>query len=891
LHGVPTSSFVWRNIIPELADNNRVIVPDLINFGLSDKTEEPLDFVEHGQLLNEFIESLDLNNITFVGHDWGGPISLTYAVNNQNNVEALAFFESPVVPLPNVATLQSLPGGFFETFIDPANSETNIVDNNLFIEGYLFNPEFGAIAETPTDLEQVIYGEPFLNAEDREQLLTFPLELPILDTTGHPFFDPDGVGGLPPNPVPNIETFVGFANYLAATDVPKLLIYGTPGFTPPELVLSLAESFPGFQLEQVGDAENPAFHFLQEDVPEQLSGVLGEWIDTEVNLPTEGPTVETRLQITVENLAPDNGVVIAPSWFAFHDGSFDLFDLGGTASPALELLAEDGISALEAQIPGVLEDAVALGLNLDIIQPGLQAIFDAGVDLSQIQPPNNTLAGLFLESPAGINGGIQAIGIGDNRVAPFFFTQNPGETVSTTVTLDDNVANNRFFSYAAMLFPTNDGFIANDEAIEIFDEAGNFIGADFVVFGSEALDAGTEVNDEDPSNLLYTFEAAGNSVDENGTIQPFPGFIAPGEGGALDFEINGERVFANADFTAPDYQIARITVSLLNSPVKINSTLDGSQEVAPGDPIARGTSVLTLNETDDGLIYSLTVTGLDFGANGLIAGGAQTQDTSDDVTRLHIHNAARGVNGDVVFSLFDTVAPELGNELNIQGNQDDDLVITLNNNGSVTLSGVWDETDPANTALSEFVTDIRNTDVGADLDLYWNVHTEEYPSGAIRGQLVIAEDDILDTPFIRFQNSALPGTYIYATGAEADNIRVNFTGFIEEGVAFKAAITPDESLIPLYRFQSNQLPGSYIYVGDEERNNINADPNLANAFNEEGVAFYVYGAGAGIETPFSRFQNSAVPGTYLYATGDEANSIRSDFPNFMDEGFAFEAEI
>lgn len=319
--------------------------------------------------------------------------------------------------------------------------------------------------------------------------------------------------------------------------------------------------------------------------------------------------------------------------------------------------------------------------------------------------------------------------------------------------------------------------------------------------------------------------------------------------------------------------------------VIINSTLDGLQEVNAGDPIARGISFLTLNEIGDSLTYRLTVTGLDFGAKGLIAGGAQTQDTSDDVTRIHLHNAARGANGDIVLSLFDTVTPELGNALNIQGNQDDDLEITLNNNGSVTLTGVWENTDPANNALGEFVEDIRSTEVTAEVDLYWNLHTESFPEGAIRGQLTI-EDDTVD--FIRFQNTALPGTYLYATGAEADNIRANFTGFAEEGVAFKAALEPGDNLIQLNRFQNSEIPGTYLYAGEEESQSIRENfPNLI----EEGIAFYIYGPEAGIATPFSRFQNSAVPGTYLYATGEEAEGIRSDFPNFIEEGIAFEAEI
>ena len=151
------------------------------------------------------------------------------------------------------------------------------------------------------------------------------------------------------------------------------------------------------------------------------------------------------------------------------------------------------------------------------------------------------------------------------------------------------------------------------------------------------------------------------------------------------------------------------------------------------------------------------------------------------------------------------------------------------------------------------------------------------------------DDDLLDKPFIRFQNSDVLGTYVYATGAEADNIRANLPGFVEEGVAFNAAIEPNDDLIALSRLESNQLPGTFLYVGEEELNSINEDPNFSNAFTNQGIAFYVYGVGANQETPFSRFQNSNVPGTYLYATGAEADNIRANLPGFVDEGIAFEA--
>ena len=154
-----------------------------------------------------------------------------------------------------------------------------------------------------------------------------------------------------------------------------------------------------------------------------------------------------------------------------------------------------------------------------------------------------------------------------------------------------------------------------------------------------------------------------------------------------------------------------------------------------------------------------------------------------------------------------------------------------------------------------------------------------------------SNSSVLDTAFFRFQNFNVPGTYLYATGTEAQNIRNNLPGFVEEGVAFNAAIEPDDELIPFFRFQSNSRPGTYVFVGTEERNGILGDPNLSSTFTEEGIAFYAYGAGANEETAFSRFQNSNIPGTYLYAAGEEANNIRNNFPGFFDEGTAFEAAI
>ena len=308
-----------------------------------------------------------------------------------------------------------------------------------------------------------------------------------------------------------------------------------------------------------------------------------------------------QLQVTVENLAPDRGIGHSPVWVGLHDGSFDPVNVGDSASDALELLAEDGFVGLEEiELPGILEAAIAAGLDVTELPAAVQAAITLGLDLSTLPPPSGTWAGDFLASPAGTAGGTQGMVVTsirsnpsffdllddpstlpqevlDSVDIPYFFIQAPGETESTRLTLNGTPSQNRYLSYASMLFPTNDGFVANDDpkAIEVFDEDGNFLGADFMVLGSQALDAGTEVNDEDPMNLLYTFEAFANSEDEDGTIQAFPGFLASGAGGALDFTFNGQLVSENADFTAPGYEMMRISVSAIYKGDEESNTFQG----------------------------------------------------------------------------------------------------------------------------------------------------------------------------------------------------------------------------------------------------------------------------------------------------------------------------
>ncbi len=250
------------------------------------------------------------------------------------------------------------------------------------------------------------------------------------------------------------------------------------------------------------------------------------------------------LKITLENLTPPQGAIVTPLWFGFHDGSFNTFDAGALASTGIEHIAEDGYTGLESQLPGFE------GLGFD---PNNFVI-----------PLDNTISGLFANSQSS-NGGVQGIlSTPDNPFIGFF----PEEVNSTLIKLNGKGGQNRYFSFAAMFFPSNDAFIADQNPIEIFDINGNFRGADFLVSGNQVWDAGTEVNDESLANVPFTLPQIAQGVTETEAIQLHPGFLPAGSGGILDF-FGGS--FLNSDPTTPNYSVARIRIEQVPEPNLLNS--------------------------------------------------------------------------------------------------------------------------------------------------------------------------------------------------------------------------------------------------------------------------------------------------------------------------------
>ncbi len=253
LHGNPTSSYLWRNIIPHVADGARCIAPDLIGFGKSDKPDIAYRFEDHVRYIDGFIEALGLDRITLVIHDWGSAIGLHWARRHPERVKGIAMMEF-IAPVPSWADWPENLQPVFKAFRTPASGEDMVIGQNFFIEKVL--P--GAVVRGLTDEEMDHYRAPFLDPASRKPMLVFPNQLPI---EGHPA-----------DVVAAAEAYMA---WLASSKVPKLLFWGTPGvLVTPILAARYAASFPNLRSVDVG----PALHYVQEDCPDLIGTTIADWM-------------------------------------------------------------------------------------------------------------------------------------------------------------------------------------------------------------------------------------------------------------------------------------------------------------------------------------------------------------------------------------------------------------------------------------------------------------------------------------------------------------------------------------------------------------------------------------------------------------------------------------
>ena len=601
---------------------------------------------------------------------------------------------------------------------------------------------------------------------------------------------------------------------------------------------------------------------------------------------------ETNVTVTIENLAPENGTFITPVWVGFHNGEFDTYDRGRPASAGLESLAEDGATE---------------GISAEFLASG-----DGTID--------GTLPG-----SEGADGPI-----------------DPGEVVSQTFTLDSEDPNSRFLNYASMILPSNDAFIANGDptAIPIFDESGNFIGADFIIYGDSVLDAGTEVNDEAVESTAFFGQTEPNTGEtEGGVVESHPGFI---EGGRILSEDGSDEdafaAFTDADFTEPGYEIARISVRNTDEPlppppdlVEVTITVenlspadgtaltplwfglhDGNFDTYDrGRPASAGleslaedgdTALIAAEFLDSGAGFvEGTITG-DEGANpGVIDVGETTTLTftvnrSLDSSRYLNYasmilpsNDAFVANGNpFAHEIFDQNGNFLGADFIIAGDEVLDAGTEVNDEAEASTA-FFGQTEP-NTGETEggvieshpgFDPEGRILSAaefaGADFT------AEDYQAARIT---VTTEDlptvDRDDINVYRFVNTERQVEFYTTSEIERDFIEDNLPQYELDGVSFVAKSEPEEDISGVsrvYRF-FNTSTGTHLYTtSEQEQAAIEETPN----YFSEGIAYYGYDTQEAGTEPLYRFYNAELD-AHFYTPSTEQRDIYLDSPDFQPEG-------
>lgn len=255
LHGQPTWSYLWRNVMPELEGQGRLIAVDLIGYGLSEKPDIGYEMTDHIKYLDEFIAQLGLKNITLVIHDWGSFFGFHYAMRHSANVRGIAFMEAVLFPVPSYEAFDDRTREFFQALRSSQKTAENMmVEQNLFIEGVLPMLTVRKIS----DAEHDAYRQPWLDPATRKILCKFPQNLCI--------------GGEPAS----IDAMQqAYMKWLQTTEIPKLLLHTEPGLLIPQSMADwCAENLPNCEVVNVG----AGLHYIQEDCPQAIGRATSKWL-------------------------------------------------------------------------------------------------------------------------------------------------------------------------------------------------------------------------------------------------------------------------------------------------------------------------------------------------------------------------------------------------------------------------------------------------------------------------------------------------------------------------------------------------------------------------------------------------------------------------------------
>ena len=255
-HGNPTSSYLWRNVMPHLEGQGRLIACDLIGMGDSEKLTnsgpDSYNYFEHRDFLFTLLEELNIGKqVVFVIHDWGSALGFDWSFQNQDRVQGIAYMEGIVKPVtwdewPENATK------VFQGFRSEAG-ESMVLDKNIFVERVLPSSIMRELSEEEMDE----YRRPFINSgEDRRPTLSWPRQIPIQG-----------------EPKEVVEVVENYSNWLSSSDLPKLFINADPGSILTGKQREFCRSWPNQEEVTVKGT-----HFMQEDSPDEIGKAVSRFV-------------------------------------------------------------------------------------------------------------------------------------------------------------------------------------------------------------------------------------------------------------------------------------------------------------------------------------------------------------------------------------------------------------------------------------------------------------------------------------------------------------------------------------------------------------------------------------------------------------------------------------
>jgi haloalkane dehalogenase len=253
LHGNPTSSYIWRNVIPLVAPVAHCIAPDLIGFGQSGKPDIAYRFADHVRYFDAFLAEAGISSAYVVAQDWGTALAFHLAARKPEFVRGLAFMEF-IRPMSTWDDFPAAAREIFQNFRTPGVGEQMILEGNAFVEQIL--P--GATIRKLTDKEMAVYRAPFPTPESRRPTWRFPNELPIAG-----------------EPADVYSTMLEAYAALSHSSYPKLLFVGDPGaLVSPAFAEEFAKGLRNCSVVHLG----PGAHYLQEDHPQAIGANIKQWL-------------------------------------------------------------------------------------------------------------------------------------------------------------------------------------------------------------------------------------------------------------------------------------------------------------------------------------------------------------------------------------------------------------------------------------------------------------------------------------------------------------------------------------------------------------------------------------------------------------------------------------